>query len=125
MSQTFEYAIIRVLPRIERGEQINVGVILYCQRQSYLAARTHLDSDRLLALDPSIDLDAVRVALRSLEATSGGGAAGGPAATMRPGDRFRWLTAPRSTIIQAGPVHTGFTADPDAELTRLLDLLVR
>jgi hypothetical protein len=122
----FEYAVIRLVPRIERGEQINVGVLLYCQRRDYLGARVHLDPDRLRALDRDADLDAVRAALRGWETTCRGGPAGGPAAArMRPGERFRWLTAPRSTIIQAGPVHTGLTEDPEAELTRLFDLLVR
>jgi hypothetical protein len=125
MKEPFEYAVIRVVPRIERGEQINVGVILYCQNRDYLAARTHLAADRLRALDPRIDLDEVRAALEPWEKTCVGGPAGGPAAGMRPGERFRWLTAPRSTIIQAGPVHTGLTDDPAAELAHLLDVLVR
>ncbi|MEH1016590.1 DUF3037 domain-containing protein [Micromonospora sp. CPCC 206060] len=124
MRQPFEYALIRVVPRIERGEQINVGVILYCQQRDYLAARTHLDADRLRALAPDVDLDAVAAVLRSWDLTCAGGADGGPAATMRPGERFHWLTAPRSTVIQAGPVHTGLTADPAADLDRLMDLLV-
>lgn len=123
--QLFEYAIIRVLPRIERGEQINVGVILYCQRTGYLAARTQLDQARLRALDGTTDVDAVLGALRSFEVTTAGDAVCGPAAGLRAGERFRWLTAPRSTIIQTGPVHTGLTADPEAEIERLMDVLVR
>lgn len=120
----YEYAVIRAVPRIERGEQINVGVILYCQRQDFLQARTCLDADRLRALDPQADVDAVRAALRSWELTCAGGAAGGAARQMRLGERFRWLTAPRSTMLQAGAVHTGLTADPAADLTRLVGLLV-
>lgn len=131
--ELFEYAIIRVVPRVERGELVNVGVVLYCQSRDYLAARTALDPDRLRALDPGIDLGEVRTALDAWETTCVGGSArgsdsasdGGPAARLRLGERFRWLTAPRSTIIQTGPVHTGLTTDPDAELARLLDLLVR
>ena len=121
----YEYAVIRAVPRIERGEQMNVGVILYCQRLEFLAARTALSADRLLALDPGADLDQVRAALTSWEITCAGGAAGGAARDMTRGERFRWLTAPRSTVLQAGPVHTGLTRDPGANLDRLLELLVR
>jgi hypothetical protein len=125
MSSPYEYAVIRAVPRIERGEQINVGVILYCQRLDFLAARTALAADRLLALDAGVDVDAVHAALNSWEITCAGGAAGGAARDMKPGERFRWLTAPRSTVLQAGPTHTGLTEDPAAELARLVDLLVR
>ncbi len=122
----FEYAVVRVVPRIERGERINVGVLLYCQARGFLAARIHLDEARLRALDPTVDVAGVRAALRALEAVCTCGAAPGPAGEhLRPGQRFRWLTSPRSTIVQTGPVHTGLTADPEAELDRLVDLLVR
>jgi hypothetical protein len=120
----YEYAVIRAVPRVDRGEQINVGVILYCQRLDFLAARTHLDAARLLALDPGADVQAIQVALTSWEVTCAGGAAGGAARDMRQGERFRWLTAPRSTILQAAPVHTGLTENPAESLTRLLTLLV-
>ena len=117
----YEYAIIQAVPRIERGELINVGVLLYCQRQDFLAARTHLDETRLLCLDPAADVAAVRAALASWEATcSGGGASAG----MKLGERFRWLVAPRSTILRAGPVHMGLAEDAAAELDRLVGLLV-
>jgi hypothetical protein len=118
----YEYAIIQAVPRIERGELINVGVLLYCQRRDFLAARTHLHEERLLALDPGADLAAIRAALTSWEATCVGG---GASQAMSLGERFRWLVAPRSTILRAGPVHMGLAEDPDAELTRLLHLLVR
>jgi hypothetical protein len=118
----YEYAVIQAVPRIERGELINVGVVLYCQRADFLAARTHLDADRLLALDPKADVQAVGAALASWAATCTGA---GAAAGLRPGERFRWLVAPRSTVLRAGPVHMGLAADPSAELDRLLDLLVR
>jgi hypothetical protein len=120
----YEYAVIRAVPRIERGELINVGVVLYCQRLDFLAARTHLHPDRLRALDPDADTDGIRAALRSWEITCAGGADAGAARDMRPGERFRWLVAPRSTILQAGPVHMGLAAEPSAELDRLLKLLV-
>ncbi|SHG86360.1 DUF3037 domain-containing protein [Streptoalloteichus hindustanus] len=122
----FEYAVIQLVPRIERNERINVGVLLYCQSGDFLAARTHLAPERVRALDATVDVEGVRAALRAMESTCLGGASGGPAGShMSQGQRFRWLTAPRSTILQAGPVHTGLTADPEAELERLLDLLVR
>ncbi|MFG1885427.1 DUF3037 domain-containing protein [Micromonospora sp. NPDC049102] len=118
----FEYAVIRLVPRVERGEQINVGVLLYCQQRDFLAARTHLDADRVRALAPDVDLPAVAAVLDSLDRTCSGD---GPATRMRLGERFRWLAAPRSTMIQAGPVHTGLAVDPAAELDRLMVALVR
>lgn len=121
----FEYAVLRVVPRVERGERINAGVLLYCQARSFLAARVHLDEERLRALDPSVDLAGVRAALRAAAELCAGGAPAGQAAEDGPGRRFRWLTAPRSTVVQPGPVHTGLTADPAAEADRLLRLLVR
>ncbi|MFI2642557.1 DUF3037 domain-containing protein [Streptomyces sp. NPDC018610] len=121
----FEYALLRVVPRIERGECVNAGVLVYCRAQAYVGARTHLDEARLLALDPAADVAGVRAALGAVEGVCAGGAAAGQAAGDDPGRRFRWLVAPRSTIVQPGPVHTGLTADPAAEAERLLDLLVR
>lgn len=121
----FEYALLRVVPRVERGESINAGVLVYCRARSFLAARTHLDADRLRALDPRTDLEGVRAALHAVEALCAGGEAAGQAACDDAGRRFRWLVAPRSTVLQPGPVHTGLTADPEAEAERLLDLLVR
>jgi hypothetical protein len=118
----YEYAVIQAVPRIERGELINVGVVLYSQRHDFLAARTHLHEDRLRALDPTADFDAIGEALASWERTCIGE---GAAAGMKQGERFRWLVAPRSTILRAGPVHMGLAEDPSAELDRLLELLVR
>jgi hypothetical protein len=121
----FEYALLRVVPRVERGECINAGVLVYCRGRDYVGARTHLDEARLLALDPDADVAGVRAALRAVEGVCAGGAAAGQAAGDDAGRRFRWLIAPRSTIVQPGPVHTGLTTDPDAETERLLELLVR
>jgi hypothetical protein len=118
----YEYAAIQAVPRVERGELINVGVLLYCQRSDFLAARTHLDESRLFALDPAADVDALRTALGSWDSTCTGE---GAAAGMKLGERFRWLVAPRSTILRAGPVHMGLAEDPGAELDRLVGLLVR
>jgi len=117
----YEYAVIQAVPRVERGELINVGVLLYCQRVDFLAARTHLHEERLLALDPNADLEAIGGALASWNATCAGG---GAAREMKQGERFRWLVAPRSTILRASPVHMGLTKDPEAELDRLVTLLV-
>ncbi|MEV7376062.1 DUF3037 domain-containing protein [Streptomyces sp. NPDC090301] len=121
----FEYALLRVVPRVERGECFNAGVVVYCRARSYVAARTHLDEAKLSVLDPAADVTGVRAALRAVEGVCLGGDAAGQAAGDDAGRRFRWLIAPRSTVVQPGPVHTGLTADPEAEVDRLLDLLVR
>ncbi|MEU3949960.1 DUF3037 domain-containing protein [Streptomyces sp. NPDC029526] len=121
----YEYALLRVVPRVERGECVNAGVLLYCRPLSFVAARIHLDEARLLALDPDVDLAGVRAALRAVERVCAGGDGAGQAAQDDAGRRFRWLIAPRSTIVQPGPVHTGLTADPGTETERLLGLLVR
>ncbi|MFG2822502.1 DUF3037 domain-containing protein [Kitasatospora sp. NPDC048365] len=120
----YEYAVIRAVPRVERGECVNIGVLLYCRYTGYLGARTHLDQARLLALDPVVDVAGVRRALHGIEAVCAGGEAAGPAAQDGAGQRFRWLTAPRSAVVQPGPVHTGLTADPEGELRHLFDQLV-
>jgi hypothetical protein len=120
----YEYAVVRAVPRVERGEFVNVGVLLYCRRSGYLGARTHLDQGRLLALDPVADVASVRRALSGVEGVCAGAEAAGPAAGDSPGQRFRWLTAPRSAVVQPGPVHTGLTADPEAELRHLFEQLV-
>ncbi|MFF5188513.1 DUF3037 domain-containing protein [Streptomyces sp. NPDC000345] len=121
----FEYALLRVVPRVERGECINAGVLVYCRAQAYVGARTHLDEARLLALDPDADVAGIRAALSAVEGVCGGGTTAGQAAGDDAGRRFRWLVAPRSTVVQPGPVHTGLTTDPAAETGRLLELLVR
>jgi hypothetical protein len=125
MRNVFEYAALRVVPRVERGESMNVGVIVYCQARDFLGCRVHVDPERLQALDPRLDLDGVRSGLAAVQCACEGGEHAGQAAGESPGRRFRWLTAPRSTVIQSGPVHAGLTADPAAELDRLLDALVR
>jgi hypothetical protein len=120
-AEPFEYALIRVVPRVERGEAINAGVILYSQRHRFLGCQIELNTGRLRALDPGADVAAVLAALTAVEE----GCHAGRPAEEPPGVRFRWLTAPRSTIVQPGPVHSGLTTDPAAELTRLFDDLVR
>lgn len=120
----FEYAVLRVVPRVERGELMNAGVLLYCRPLDYLGSRIWLDDDRLRALDPDADPDQVRRALQAAADICGGAPDAGPPAREDLGKRFRWLTAPRSTVIQPGPVHTGLTADPDGDADRLLRSLV-
>ena len=121
----FDYAVIRVVPRVEREEFINAGVILSCPAKNYLKARVELDARRLSALDPSADADEVRERLATFPAICEGGEAAGPIGLLPQRARFHWLVAPRSTIIQTSPVHTGLCADGDQMLERLLDAMVR
>jgi hypothetical protein len=121
----YSYAIVRVVPRVERGECVNVGVVLFVRERRYLAARIEVDRSRLLALAPDLDLPLVERHLASFLAICDGSRAGGPLADLPPAERFHWLTAPRSTIIQTSPAHVGRTLDPPAELDRLLDSYVR
>ncbi|MEU7159890.1 DUF3037 domain-containing protein [Streptomyces chrestomyceticus] len=121
----FEYALLKVVPRVERGEMINAGVVVYCRARRFVEARTHLDEGRLRVLDATADVEGVKAALRAVEGICLGGERAGQAAGDDAGRRFRWLIAPRSTVVQPGPVHTGLTVDPSGEAERLLDLLVR
>jgi hypothetical protein len=121
----FEYAILRVVPRVDRGEAMNGGVLLYCRPLRYLKAWIELDADRLLALDPAADVAGIGRALAAIAAVCAQDPAAGQAGLQDIGRRFGWLTAPRSTVVQPGPVHTGLTSDPDAEAERLLRSLVR
>lgn len=120
----FEYAVLRVVPRVDRGEMINAGVLLYCRPQRFLAARVALDTERVLALDPGADIASIERALEAVVHVCDQQDAAGSAGRQDIGQRFRWLTAPRSTVVQPGPVHTGLTHDPDAEADRLLASLV-
>ena len=122
---TYDYAIVRIVPRVERDERINVGVILSCVDVEFLEARIELDVARLLALDPALDLDAIRAALATIPTICAGGPDAGPIGALPPRGRFRWLVSPRSTVVQTSPVHTGRTTDPAAALERLLDTMVR
>src|SRR6478735_1508168 len=125
----FEWALLRVVPRIDRGEFVNVGVLVYAQAlgdrpEPSLTVATHVDRDRLLALDAGLDVAAIEAALAAVVAVCSGGPEGGAAAALPEGQRFRWLVAPRSTVVQPGPVHTGMTDDLAAETQRLLTRLV-
>jgi hypothetical protein len=122
---TYDYAIVRVVPKVERGEFVNAGVILSCPAQDFLEARIELDEARLLALDPSVDIEAVRSHLATIPVICRGGEAAGPIGRLPPRQRFHWLVAPRSTMIQTSPTHTGSCADPEAALEHLLDRMVR
>ncbi len=121
----FQYAIVRVVPRVERGECVNAGVVLFCRPRRFLDARVELDEARLLALAPDVDLEAVRGHLDALHRIAAGDATAGPIAALPASERFHWLVAPSSTVIQCSPVHTGLTDDPAGELERLVAQLVR
>lgn len=121
----FQYAIVRVVPRVERGECVNAGVVLFCRPRRFLDARVELDEARLLALAPDVDLEAVRGHLEALRRIAEGDAAAGAIAALPASERFHWLVAPSSTVIQCSPVHTGLTDDPAGELERLVTQLVR
>jgi hypothetical protein len=121
----YDYAIIRVMPRVEREEFVNVGVIVSCPAKGFLEARIELDKQRLLALDPTLDIATVRDHLAAIPIICAGGAQAGPIGQLSQRERFHWLIAPRSTIIQTSPVHTGYCKDPSAVLAHLLDTMVR
>lgn len=123
--RSFDYAVIRVVPRVERDEFINAGVVLYCLSERFLAAAVELDRARLLALAPGVDLDLVESHLASFPRICAGGHEAGPIGQMSQSERFHWLVAPRSTIIQTSPVHSGLCADPRAALERVLERMVR
>lgn len=120
--KVFEYAVLRAAPRVERGEYVNIGLVFYCQAADLLTVRVDADPGRLRALDAAVDVDGIVSAALALERTCAGE---GPAGETSLGQRFRWLTAPRSTVLHTGPVHSGLTDDPVAEVDRLLDALVR
>jgi hypothetical protein len=121
----FEYALLRVVPRVERGEFINAGVVLYCQDADFLDARVHLDPERLRALDPDLDPEAVSAHLEVARLVCEGGPEAGAVGLLPPGQRFGWLVAPRSTVVQPSPVHTGFANDPEEAIEHLLQVMVR
>lgn len=122
---TYDYAIVRVVPRVERGEFINAGVILSCKAAGYLKAGIELDEARLLALAPAVDVQAMRAALATLPAICEGGPAAGPLRHLSARERFDWLVAPRSTSIQMSAVHSGRCEHLDLALAKLLERMVR
>jgi hypothetical protein len=122
--QPYEWAVLRVVPRVERAEFLNAGVVLYCQQLDFLGARVALADERALAIDPDLDLDTVRRHLEAVVALCAADVSSGPNADRPAGDRFRWLVAPRSTVVQPSVVHSGLTDDPAGELRRLLQTVV-
>jgi hypothetical protein len=120
----YDYAVIRVVPKVDREEFINAGVILSCPDRSFLDARIKLNESRLLALDPSLDLELVRTHLSTIPTICHGGDNAGPIGHLPQRQRFHWLVAPRSTIIQTSPVHTGRCSDPAAALEHLVSKMV-
>ena len=122
---TYDYSIIRIVPRVDRGEQINVGVILSVADSEFLDAQIELDETLLRSLDPAVDIAAVRAQLDLILAICHGGPEAGPIGTLPARGRFRWLVSPRSTMVQPSAVHTGRTSDPAACLERLMDRVVR
>lgn len=121
----FDYAVIRVVPRVERGEFVNAGVILFCSSAAYLDARIALDHERLKALDPTIDCAVVDAYLDAIPKICAGGGGAGSIGELPQRARFHWLVAPRSTIIQTSPVHSGLHHDLDRALGQLFEKLVR
>ena len=124
-SMGFQYVVLRCVPRVDREEFVNVGVVLYCHEADFLAAASYVDEPRVRALAAEVDVEAVRSALRAADAVCRGDASTGAAGRAPLGTRFGFLSAPRSTVVQPGPIHGGLTRDPAAELKRLLTRLVR
>ncbi len=124
-ADSYDYAVIRVVPRVEREEFINVGILLSCERSGYLRARIELDEARVRAIDPDIDIESLRRHLDTIPRICEGGAQAGPIGLLPKRARFHWLTARRSAIIQTSSVHMGKCGDMDAILEHLMDRMVR
>ena len=124
-AEFYDYAVIRLVPRVERGEFINVGILLSCAASGHLAVRIELDPQRALALDPTLDLDQVHRLLGAIEAIVRGGAQAGPIGLLPPRARFHWLTAQRSAILQTSPTHGGKCGDLEATMEQLMRRMVR
>ncbi len=123
-NQLFEYAVIRIVPRVEREEFLNVGVILYCPKQKFLKAKFHLNEKRITHFCDQLDMNEIEEHLKTFQFISAGKKDAGPIAQLPTAERFRWLTATRSTIIQTSKVHPGFCDDPEKTLNKLFDKLV-
>jgi hypothetical protein len=120
----YEYAVVRIVPRVEREEFLNVGVILYCPKKGFLKVRYQLDEARLKAFSCNIEVTEIEEYLKTLERICTGGKNGGPIGVLPIASRFRWLTATRSTIIQTSKIHPGFCIEPEETLVRLYEQLV-
>lgn len=121
-AHTYDYAFVRVVPRVEQGEFINVGVVFFCRTERFLDVRLAVDQERLLALAPDLELDLVTAHLEAIPQICDGA---GPIGQLPQAERFHWLVAPRSTIIQTSPVHSGLCDDPDAALERITETMAR
>lgn len=121
----FQYVVLRCVPRVDREEFLNVGVVVYCQQADFLRAGCHVDRTRLTVFAPDLDLEAVSSALATVEAVCRGDDSAGAAGRTPLGTRFGFVSAPRSTVVQPGPIHGGLTSDPARQLDHLLDRLVR
>jgi hypothetical protein len=121
----YDYAIVRVVPRVDRGEFVNAGVIVSCASTRFLAARIELDERPLLALDPRADLPTLRAALAAIPLACAGGPAAGAIGRLSVRERFHWLVAPRSSSVQTSPVHTGLCSDPASAIEHLMARMVR
>jgi len=122
---TFEYAVIRVLPKVEREEFVNVGVILFSKPKKFLGMKVHVDEEKLLALSPKLDIDQIKQYLKAWEEVCAGAPKGGRIGEMELPSRFRWLTASRSTMIQSSPTHTGMCTDPEEVLAKAFEFYVK
>ncbi len=122
---SFDYAVIRVVPRVEREEFVNAGVILFCLERDFLAARVELDRARVRALAPEADLDTLEAHLQAIPRIAAGGEGSGPIGRLSARERFHWLVAPRSTMIQVSPVHAGLCEEPARALDHLFERMVR
>ena len=122
---TYDYAVIRVVPRVEREEFVNVGVVVSCPDRDFLEARIELDPARIAALDATLDIESIRAHLATIPLICRGGEAAGPIGRLTPRERFHWLIAPRSAVIQVSPAHTGRCENPEALLARLVETMVR
>jgi hypothetical protein len=122
---TYDYAIVRVVPKVERAEFVNVGVIVSCPERDLLLARIEVDERRLMSLDPTLDLESVQTHLAAIPTICAGGEQAGPIGRLSQRERFYWLVAPRSTIIQTSPTHTGSASDLEAVVERLMQTMVR
>jgi Protein of unknown function (DUF3037) len=120
---SFDYAVIRVVPRVEREEFVNAGVIVFCLERNFLAARVYVNAERLKALWPELDVELIHQHLEAFPKIAAGDLSAGPIAHLSQRERFHWLVSPRSTMIQVSPVHTGICGDPERSLARLFERL--
>jgi Protein of unknown function (DUF3037) len=121
---SFDYAVLRLVPRVERGEFVNVGAILFCRTRRFLEAQFYLDPQRLAALGSDVDIKMIEERLEQIRLVAAGGKAAGPIGELSQADRFHWLVSPRSTVVQPSPVHTGLCDDPSAALEEILETMV-